>query len=73
MPISDSDFAKVLNHLYLMSRDSTFDDESLAEGLIRAAAFLLALHNGTGEAAEAKAADLLGQAFDWCRRMSPKR
>lgn len=73
MPLSDADFAKVLNHLYLMSRDSSFDDECLAESLIRAAVFLLALHNGTGEPAEIKAGGMLERSFDWCRRMSPER
>jgi len=73
MPLSDADFARVLNHLYLMSRDSSFDDESLAESLVRAAVFLLAIHKGTGEEAEETATGMLERSFDWCRRMSPER
>jgi hypothetical protein len=73
MPLSDSEFAKVLNHLYVMSRETRLDDEQLAEGLMRAAVFLLAVRDGAGSGTEAVADEMLDRALEWCRRMTPNR
>ncbi len=72
MTLSDADFAKVLNHLDLMSRSSHFDDVALAEGLIRAGVVLLTIHDGQGPRTEAKARDMLSHAFAWTSRMVPE-
>jgi hypothetical protein len=73
MPLSDSEFAKVLHHLYEMSRETRFDDEKLAEGLMRAAVFLLTVRDGPGGDTEDTAEEMLHRALDWCRRMTPNR
>ena len=70
--LSDADFAKVLNHLDLMSRNGRFDDVALAEGLIRAGVVLLTIHDGPGPATEAKAGAMLSHAFQWTARMVPE-
>lgn len=70
MTINDTDFARVLNHLHRMSTETRFEDDKLAEGLIRAAVVLLAVRDGPNEAVEAKARDLLQQSIVWCRRMT---
>ena len=72
LTLSDSDFAKVLNHLDMMSRSSHFDDIALAEGLIRAGVVLLTIHDGQSAETEAKARDMLSHAFAWTRRMVPE-
>ena len=72
MPLNDADFAKLLNHLDLMSRGGRFDDVALAEGLIRAGVVLLSIHDGRGEETRAKAAEMLNHAFDWTDRMVPE-
>ena len=71
--LSDADFAKVLNHLDLMSRGGRFDDVALAEGLIRAGVVLLTIHDGQGPRTQAKAHDILSHAFEWTSRMVPER
>ncbi len=73
MPLSDSEFAKVLNHLYMMSRETRFDDEKLAEALMRAAVVLLAVRNAPAGNTEETAEEMLRQALEWCRRMTPNR
>ena len=70
--LSDADFAKVLNHLDLMSRTGHFDDVALAEGLIRAGVVLLTIHGGQGVATQAKARGMLNHAFEWTSRMVPE-
>ena len=71
MPLRDSDFARVLNHLYLMSVDSPIDDESMAEALVRAAVVLLTAQ-GAPEDAESTARDMLERSIGWCQRMTPR-
>ena len=73
MSLSDADFAKVLNHLDLMSRSGRFDDVALAEGLIRAGVVLLTIHDGQSARTEAKARDMLSHAFEWTSRMVPEQ
>ena len=71
MTLSDSDFAEVLNHLYVMSRETRFDDQTLAESLMRAAVLLLTVRHGRGPTTETKAEDMLRETFEWCRQMTP--
>ncbi len=73
MALSDSEFAKVLNHLDMMSRATRFDDEKLAEALIRAAVLLLAVREAAGSDPEDIAEDMLHRALEWCQRMTPNR
>ena len=70
--LSDADFAKVLNHLDLMSRGGRFNDVALAEGLIRAGVVLLTIHDGQGPETEARARGMLSHAFEWTSRMVPE-
>ena len=70
--LSDADFAKVLNHLDLMSRGGRFDDVALAEGLIRAGVVLLTIHGGRGPEVQARASAMLNHAFAWTDRMVPE-
>ncbi|MEI8395570.1 MAG: hypothetical protein WCF85_12590 [Rhodospirillaceae bacterium] len=75
MPLKDADFARVLNQLYVISRDSHFDDEPLAESLIRAAVVILSVSAETGPTAEIRvtAETMLERSFEWYRRMTPNR
>ncbi|MEI6558305.1 MAG: hypothetical protein WCO00_07830 [Rhodospirillaceae bacterium] len=70
--LSDADFAKVLNHLDLMSRGGRFDDVALAEGLIRAGVVLLTIHGGGGPETRTRARDMMDHAFAWTQRMVPE-
>jgi hypothetical protein len=71
--LHDSEFATVLNHLYVMSRETRFDDEKLAEALIRAAVLLLTVRDTQGRDPEEIAQDMLHRALEWCQRMTPNR
>jgi hypothetical protein len=72
-PLTDREFARVLNHLQHLTRDAGLSDRTLAEGLIRAGVLLLAVQDGCGDATDRTAQDMVERSVAWCRRMTERR